>query len=50
MRFDHGFSTKEIAAICGVDESTVTRRIQNIADEINAMRSCVTKKDGNGSQ
>lgn len=47
MRFESGFSTKEIAELCRVDETTVCRRIKQIAEQLNSMRNSI---DGNGSQ
>ena len=41
MRFDYGFSNKEIAELCGCDEETVNRKIKNISKELNDMRNCI---------
>ena len=41
MRFDSGYSCKEIAELCGCHEETVRRRIQRVAEEINEKRNCL---------
>ena len=43
MRFDHGFTIKEIAEVCHVPESEVSRRLKEIVEEINKMRNCCRK-------
>lgn len=35
MRFSHGYSTAEIAKLCGVSAETVRRRLNKVADEVN---------------
>lgn len=45
MRFESGFSTKEIADLCRCDETTVIRRIKEIASEIDGMRNCCKNGD-----
>jgi len=40
MRFDHGYSNAEIAKLCGVDETTVCRRLKKIIAEVEEMRNC----------
>lgn len=50
MRFESGFSTKEIANLCQVDETTVCRRIKQIADEIDAMRKSAIIPSENGDE
>lgn len=34
MYYDHGYSQKEIAKLCGVDEGTVSRRLAKVRSEL----------------
>lgn len=45
MHFSHGYSIKEIAELCNVEQNVVTRRIKKIAQELNVMRSCLKETD-----
>lgn len=49
MRFDTGWSNREIADLCNCSETTVERRLKEITKEINEMRNCV-KEESQGKK
>ena len=49
MHFESGFSNREIAELCKVDEGTVSRRLKKVVEEINEMRNCCNG-DNDGSR
>lgn len=44
MRYSNGFSIKEIAELCKVDETEVGRQLKRIANQLNEMRKCCNGK------
>jgi len=44
MRYDHGYSTSEIAKLCSTTEDRVRKRINRISKHINFMRTACNGK------
>lgn len=37
MYYDHGHTLKEIAALCGIDEGSVSKRLRTVEKKVNTM-------------